>query len=209
MIFMKKIFILLFAVLSLGGCAVGSVKEPSFTVVEKQGDIEIRRYDPMIVAEVTMTGDRKTAINNGFRVLADYIFGNNTAAKDIAMTAPVTQQKAEKIAMTAPVTQQSAGADTWRVHFVMPADYTMDTLPKPKDDQVKIISVPSYDAAVIRFSGLAGDSVLRDREQQLADFVASSGRAALSIPTYAFYNPPWTLPFLRRNEVMVTLAPQK
>lgn len=204
---MRKMILGLLAVLSLGGCAVGSVKEPSFTVVKKEGDIEIRRYDPMIVAEVTMSGEREKAINDGFRVLADYIFGNNTSSKDIAMTAPVTQQVSEKITMTAPVTQQGTEQGEWKVHFVMPADYTMESLPKPNDSRVTLRNVPSYDAAVIRFSGFGTSRTLDEKTKALQSWMGDQNIKGASVPVYAFYNPPWTLPFLRRNEVMITVSP--
>jgi DNA gyrase inhibitor GyrI len=205
---MRKMFLGLLAVLSLGGCAVGSVKEPSFTVVQKEGDIEIRRYDPMIVAEVTMTGEREKAINDGFRVLADYIFGNNTSSKDIAMTAPVTQQASEKIAMTTPVTQQVTGQGAWKVHFVMPSEYTMATLPKPKNKDIKIMKISSYDSAVIRFSGFGNSEKMEDKTNELERWMKTKNIKGVSVPVYAFYNPPWTLPFLRRNEVMITISPK-
>ncbi len=183
---------------------MGSVKEPSFSIVEKDGDIEVRRYDSMIVAEVTMTGDRKDAINNGFRALADYIFGNNDGDAKIAMTAPVTQQAQEgaKIAMTAPVTQQSAGENTWKVHFVMPAEYTMDNIPKPVNPDVTLTEVKPYEAAVLRFSGWAGNDVLDAKTKDLQNWMADKNLKSAGTPVYAFYNPPWTLPFLRRNEII-------
>lgn len=208
---MKQIILAVFLATILGGCAVGSIKEPSYSVVQKDGDIEIRHYDPMIVAEVTMTGDRKEAINNGFRALADYIFGNNDGEAKIAMTAPVTQQadKGAKIEMTAPVTQQSSGVEnTWKVHFVMPADYTMANIPKPKNPAITLIERAPYDAAVLRFSGWAGNDTLADKTKELESWMAVKNMAGTEKPVYAFYNPPWTLPFLRRNEIMMTLAPK-
>ena len=114
------------------------VAEPKFNIVATEGKIQIRDYPPVIVAEAEVAGQRKRAINEGFRLIAGYIFGGNTPGQKIAMTAPVTQQRGEKIAMTAPVTQQASG-DVWKVRFVMPEGYTMKTLPKPKNDRVKLI----------------------------------------------------------------------
>jgi hypothetical protein len=121
------------------------------------------------------------------------------------MTAPVTQQASEKIAMTAPVTQQGDG-QTWRVRFVMPANYTTDTLPKPNNAAVKIKEIAAKRFAVIRFSGWAGDESLKRRTEELDAFIKSKNLKPLSAPTYAYYNPPWTLPFFRRNEIMIEIA---
>ncbi len=187
---------------------MGSVKEPAFAVLQKEGDMELRRYDPMIVAEVVMTGERDKAINDGFRVLADYIFGNNVSSQKIEMTAPVAQQESQKIAMTAPVTQQSAGGNEWKVHFVMPAEYTVETLPKPKDPRISIREVSSYNAAAIRFSGFWSSEKMVSKTKELEAWMARKNIEGASVPVYAFYNPPWTLPFLRRNEVMITVSPK-
>ena len=151
------------AVLLLGaalwGPIVSNVEHPKYTLVERSGNIEIRDYAPMIVAETEVTGDRREAIGKGFRLIADYIFGNNTASKKVAMTAPVTQQGSEKIAMTAPVTQQGDGK-SWRVRFIMPSKYTMETLPKPNNAAVKLKEVPGKRFAAIRFSGMGGKESL-------------------------------------------------
>ncbi|MFZ4540858.1 MAG: SOUL family heme-binding protein [Rickettsiales bacterium] len=187
------------------GPIVSSVEQAKYEVVESQGDIQIRDYAPMIVAEVEVSGERKEAINQGFRMIADYIFGNNAPKQNVAMTAPVIQQTSEKIAMTAPVTQEGAG-NSWKVRFVMPASHTMGTLPKPNNDAVKLEKVPAKRFAVIQFSGVAGEESLKSHTDELQAFVSTKKLNAISKPTYAFFNPPWTLPFLRRNEVMVEVA---
>lgn len=122
------------------GPIMSDVETPNYEIVTSQDAIEIRQYEPMIIAEVQMNGKREDAIGDGFRLLADYIFGNNIANQDIAMTAPVEQQKSTKIAMTAPVQQQSTG-DDWQVSFVMPSEYTMDTLPTPVSERVTLKGV--------------------------------------------------------------------
>jgi len=197
------------AVVAIGaatwGLIVSNVEQAKYEVVESQGDIQIRDYAPMIVAEAEVSGERKEAINKGFRVIADYIFGNNTRKQNVAMTAPVIQQPEEKIAMTAPVTQEGTSG-RWTVRFVMPANYTMDTLPRPNNDAVKLQMVPGKRFAVIRFSGMAGETSLKDHADELNAFMRHKKLNALSPPTYAFFNPPWTLPFLRRNEVMIEVA---
>jgi effector-binding domain-containing protein len=191
---------------ALWGPIASNVERPKYKIAERSGDIEIRDYAPMIVAETEVKGERREAIGKGFRLIADYIFGNNAAAQKVPMTAPVTQQGGEKIAMTAPVTQQGGGGDTWRVRFVMPARYTIETLPKPNNPAVELKEIPEKRFAVIRFSGMAGAESLERHTKALQDFLSAKKLAPLSPPTYAFYNPPWTLPFLRRNEVMVEIA---
>jgi hypothetical protein len=189
---------------ALWGPIVSNVEQPKYQVVESSGNIEIRDYAPMIVAEVDMPGERRDAIGKGFRIIADYIFGNNTTAQKVPMTAPVTQQDSEKITMTAPVTQQGDG-NTWRVRFIMPSSYTMETLPKPHNPAVKLKEIAAKRYAVIRFSGMAGEDSLKRRTKELNEWVGAKNLAPESDPVYAFYNPPWTLPFLRRNEVMVEI----
>jgi hypothetical protein len=187
------------------GPIASNVEKPKYKVLRSEGNIDIRDYAPMIVAEAEVTGEREKAINLGFRIIASYIFGNNSSAQKVSMTAPVTQQGSEKIAMTAPVSQQGDG-DIWKVRFVMPAGYTMETLPKPNNAAVKLIEITGKRFAVIRFSGTAGEDNLKRHGKALNRFVQENHLTPVSAPTYAFYNPPWTLPFLRRNEVMVEIA---
>jgi DNA gyrase inhibitor GyrI len=190
---------------ALWGPIVSNVEHPKYTLVERSGAIEIRDYAPIIVAETEVRGDRREAISKGFRLIADYIFGNNTAAQKVQMTAPVTQQDSKKIAMAAPVTQQGDG-NTWRVRFIMPSKYTMETLPKPNNPAVVLKEIPGKRFAVIRFSGMGGKDSLDRHTKEVQEFISATQLTPLSSPTYAFYNPPWTLPFLRRNEVMVETA---
>ncbi len=182
-----------------------ATEEPAFTIERKDGDIEIRRYAPLLIAEVVVSGERGAAANQGFRLLADFIFGNNSARQKIDMTAPVTQQPGDKIAITAPVTQQPVG-DSWKVRFMMPAQYTAETLPVPNDKRVTIISQAAKRFAVIRFSGWSSEDNLSEHKAELEAWVKASGLVAAAAPTVAFYNPPWSLPFLRRNEFLIELA---
>ncbi len=188
----------------LWGPIVSNVEQAKYHVVETHGSIEIRDYAPMIVAEVSVSGDREKAISDGFRMIADYIFGNNISSQEVAMTAPVIQQPSEKIAMTAPVTQQRDEGD-WLVRFVMPSDYTMQTLPKPNNPEVSLKEIAEKRFAVIRFSGLAKPKRLEKQTRELQAFIQSQNLEVVSKPTYAFFNPPWTLPFVRRNEVMIEI----
>lgn len=190
----------------VAGPVMSDVEQPAYEVVSSQNNIEIRRYAPTIVAEVQVRGERGDAIGKGFRLLADYIFGNNTVRQDIAMTAPVQQQdRSRKIAMTAPV-QQQASDGFWTVSFVMPSQYTMQTLPKPNNDKVKIGKVPAKRYIAIRFSGRNTDSNVSEHEAELMAHIAKNNIKVTGSAKYAFYNPPWTLPFLRRNEVMFEIA---
>jgi hypothetical protein len=187
---------------------MASVEEPRFETVRQSGDFEVRRYAPMIVAETFVEGDLSSASGDGFRVIAGYIFGDNVAAKGagsekVAMTAPVTMEAgSEKVAMTAPVTVESAGS-RYRMHFVMPSQYTMDTLPRPRDGRVKLREIPAQRMAVIRFSGLAGDEKVKAKTGDLLAWMKDEGLTPAGAPQLARYDPPWTLPFLRRNEVMI------
>jgi hypothetical protein len=190
----------------LWGPIASQVERARYKRVARHRDIEIRDYAPLIVAETFVSGDREAAIRQGFRVLADYIFGDNTAFSVVAMTAPVTQQpRNESVAMTASVPAQANGAD-WTVRFVMPAHYTIDTLPQPNDPAVSIKQVEGKRYAAIRFSGFARDATLRGCTERLERFISAKRLRRLSPPAYAFYNPPWTLPVLRRNEIMIEVA---
>ncbi len=189
---------------SLSGTLMSQVEQAPYTVLESHGNIEVREYAPTIVAEVEVRGERMKALNQGFRLIANYIFGNNLSSKKVAMTAPVTQEAGEKIAMTAPVTQMG-GDNTWKVRFVMPREYTLASLPQPKNSDVHLVAVPARRAVVIRFSGSNTDKNLATHRDELLRYVAEHHLAVVGAPTSAFYNPPWTLPFLRRNEIMLEL----
>ncbi len=183
---------------------MSQVEQPKYTVLVSDGEIEVRQYAPMIVAEVEVRGERMKALNQGFRLVADYIFGNNLSSKKVAMTAPVTQEAGEKIAMTAPVTQDGNG-DSWKVRFVMPEGYTLDTLPKPKNPDVRLIAIPARKTVVIRFSGFNTDKNINTHRETLLKYIDEHHLSVVGPSTTAFYNPPWTLPFLRRNEIIFAL----
>ena len=183
-----------------------SIEEPKFAVALKDGAFEIRDYAATIVAEVTVTGDQKEASSKGFRLLAGYIFGGNATRQKIAMTAPVTKTAtSEKIAMTAPVTL-IAGAGEWLVRFTMPARYALIDLPVPTNKAVTIKAVPGARFAVLRFSGLAGEAKVAAKTARLVELITARGLVAVGPSSIARYNPPWTLWFLRRNEVMLPVT---
>jgi hypothetical protein len=185
--------------------ADSDVEHARYSVLASAGDIEIRDYAPQIVAETTVAGERGAAINEGFRRLAGYIFGDNASRRKVEMTAPVVQEKSEKIPMTAPVSQIREGA-AWKVRFTMPAEYSMETLPRPNNAAVKLARLPGKRMAAIRFSGVAGDGDLEENRAKLLDYVKSQGLLPKGEADYAFYDPPWTLPWSRRNEVMVEIG---
>jgi DNA gyrase inhibitor GyrI len=191
----KRIGFTLCGFLLLSGChgvsVMSKTEQASYRVVESHGNIELRDYPAMIVAETEVAGERKQAIQVGFRAIAGYIFGGN--------------QSSEKIAMTAPVLQGVTG-DHWKVRFVMPSGKNLTNLPKPDDPRVKLLDLPAGRFAVIRFSGTAGDETLEKNAGQLLSFIRSKPLNPIGLPVYAFYNPPWTLPFLRRNEVMMEVV---
>lgn len=183
-----------------------ATEEPVFTQVLKDGAFEVRDYAPTIVAEVTVSGSQGQASGQGFRILAGYIFGGNTGRQSIAMTAPVAQRRVgETIAMTAPVSQTSNGAD-WTVRFTMPASYTMQTLPRPNDRRITLRQEPGQRMAVIRFSGVANARQVERHSRDLQEQLRTRGLRATGPISMAQYDPPWTLWFMRRNEVMVPIA---
>ncbi|MFT5509962.1 MAG: hypothetical protein ACI89J_003053 [Hyphomicrobiaceae bacterium] len=187
------------------GPIMSRVEQPEYLITASKGAIEVRSYDPMISAQATVHGKREDAINEGFRLIAAYIFGANKPNAKIEMTAPVQQQRELKIAMTAPVTQQADG-DRWTVEFIMPKRWTMETLPAPEDDRVKLVPVLGRKMVVIRFSGSARDKLITRKTAELRAYANEQKLDVVGEPVFAFYNPPWTLPFLRRNEVMFQLA---
>lgn len=199
------------------GGQVMATEQPSYEVLKESADFELRRYAPQLLAETQISGTFDKVGNRAFRILADYIFGNNHAAAKIAMTAPVSQApvvpegKGARIPMTAPVTQQAddAASATYRISFVMPSRFTLDTLPRPNDVRVQLREEPARVMAVVRYSGGWGESRYRQHQQRLLEAVRAAGLTPIGMPVYARYNSPFSLPFLRRNEVMVEIKEPK
>ncbi|MEO0368146.1 MAG: heme-binding protein [Pseudomonadota bacterium] len=183
-----------------------AVAEPAHTVKVKDGNIEIREYAPMIVAEVTVEGDMRTAGRRGFRPLADFIFGNNRPAQKIDMTAPVTRAASTKIKMTAPVTRVENDEETWTVAFVMPSEWTLETLPQPNNEDVTIREVAAELVATIQFSGRASEQDHQEHFTELAEWLHDNGYTMISKPRFGGYDHPAVLGPFRRNEVMVTVV---
>ena len=196
-----------------------AIEEPAHTVVERDGRIELRDYAPTIVAETVVEGDLSSASNRGFRAIAAYIFGANRSVRaagseKIEMTAPVAVEPAsEKIAMTAPVSAERQGSDAllsgegrWTIRFTMPASYTLATLPRPDDASVVLREVPGGRHAVLVFSGFTGEDKVRANTAELLAWMGTKGLKAGGPPQLARYDPPWRLPFMRRNEIVVPVA---
>jgi hypothetical protein len=202
--------------LALTACSVVGIREaeePRYSITAHVGDIEIRQYGPRIAAETLVAANEASARNEGFRLIAGYIFGANTARTQIAMTAPVAQSAlpsptpaGQTIDMTAPVAQMPEPGGQWRIQFFMPAQWTLQTLPVPNDTRVTLALVPAQTYAVLRFSGAYGEKVLAARRQELLAALAARGWRVTGEPVAWFYDPPWTLPFLRRNEMAVPVA---
>lgn len=184
-----------------------AVEEPKFQIVKSDGDFELRDYPGLLIAEVAVGGDRKAASSEGFRLLASYIFGGNSGSSKIAMTAPVVQSqvKGRRIAMTAPVTL--AGEEgRWTVQFTMPSEYVIEDLPAPNDKRVQLKSMPASRMAVLKFSGLTGDERVASQTERLETALRDHKLSPIGKPSLARYDPPWTLWFLRRNELMVSVS---
>lgn len=183
-------------------------EEPSHTTKKLTDTVEIRRYEPRIAAETTVEGsDEEKARSDGFRRLAGYIFGGNQGSQKVAMTAPVSQgsAKGEKIAMTAPVST-SSDENGWIIRFFMPSKWTMATLPTPNDERVRLVEVPAESVAAVRFTGSRSPDAIAAKTKELLDALSAKGVETAGEPVSWFYDPPWTLPFRRRNEVVVPIA---
>lgn len=173
---------------------------PPYAVVWQSGPAELRDYAAYLVAEVSVQGERDSALGRGFSLLAAYIFGGNTASAQVAMTAPVAQTQPESIAMTVPVTQTGAEG-RWTVSFMMPRQYTLATLPVPDSKAIRFVAVAADRQIVLTFSGRATDSALQMQEAALRAIAAAQGLRLTAGPFYYFYDDPFTLPWNRRNEV--------
>ncbi len=181
-----------------------TVEQPEYALFEKDNAFEVRRYKPMIIAETYVDGSLSYASGAGFRRVAGYIFGDNTSQKN-----PVP----EKISMTAPVTvekQSASGTENpaarWRLHFVMPAGLPLGSLPVPNDSRIFLREIAEHQTAAMVFTGLAGEAIVELKISALLKWIAAHGYVAISAPQLARYNPPWTLPFLRRNEILINIS---
>jgi hypothetical protein len=198
----------------LGMESAMAIEEPKYEVRTSQAHFELRLYAPTLIAQTIVDGDMDEASNKGFRLIADFIFGNNLAANSeqaakIAMTAPVTvEPQSSKIAMTAPVTiePQLGSAQQWRVHFVMPSQYTLANIPKPKNSAVTLHELPSKYFVVHRYSGFNTVARVQEKTDEALAWAKQQSLKVIGTPQLSRYDPPWTLPMFRRNEIMVEVA---
>lgn len=207
---MKHAAFALVASLLLAGCSLVGIRsgyeQPSYVAVDALADtIDVRRYAPRLAVEATVAAtDYEEGQNAAFRLLFDYISGANTANENIAMTAPVeTAQAGEEIAMTAPVETARLEEGRMRMRFFLPSEYALETAPQPTDPRLRLVALPEQLLAVSRFSGFAGAASIEAQTRALSRALARSPWRATSTPVAYSYDPPWTLPFFRRNEVVV------
>ena len=202
------------------GCSlfgIRSAEEAPYSVLEEQGQYQIRQYESMIVATTIVDSDFDEAGKQAFRRLFNYISGANKAAREIAMTAPVlatedvttkdAATRGEKIAMTAPLIREKQDRD-WRFSFVLPAGYTLANSPLPDDDRVSLQQIPARKVASLQYSGSWQQARFDLNSELLLEWVSEQQMQPISLPMVAGYDPPWTLPFLRRNEVLVDIKPR-
>ncbi|RPH75483.1 heme-binding protein [bacterium] len=200
-----------FALVLVPPLAKGSGTEgPVYSVVKKDGDVEIRDYEGYITAQVNVSSDYNMALYSGFMELFNYISGKNTNRSKISMTAPVTQEKkpvSVKIPMTAPVTSEKVTNNEYTISFVMPAEYTLETLPIPEDKNITFNKIEPHRAAVISFSGRMDEALANKKIAELRGWLGKNNMKPKSNFIMAQYNPPWIPGFMRKNEIMVDIWP--
>jgi effector-binding domain-containing protein len=191
------------AVIIIGAMDAMAIEEATYNVVKKDDKFEIRDYAPHILAETVVEGDLEQAGSKAFNKLFRYISGDNRSRDKMAMTAPVSQEAiGEKIKMTAPVGQQRV-QDRWAVSFMMPASYTLETLPEPEDPDVTFRQVPARRMAAVRYSGFWSEKNYLRYKMELESWIHERGLTIVGDPVWARYNPPFTPWFLRRNEILI------
>jgi SOUL heme-binding protein len=183
---------LVFALLLVGlqwSCLVMAAEEPAYQMIERDGAFEIRDYQSIIIAETMVREDFEAAGNSAFRTLFGYISGKNQAK--------------QKIAMTAPVRQEAEADGSFRIGFVAPAQYSLQTAPQPADTRVALRELPPQRMAVLRYSGRWTEKNFREHEANLLAWISKRQLAAAGAVVYARYNAPFVPWPMRRNEVMV------
>ena len=202
---MKYLYRILFAVVVMiaGGVDAMAIEEAKYTISVKENRFEIRDYAPHILAETIVEGDLEGAGSKAFNRLFQYISGNNQTQVKLDMTAPVSQKpETQEIAMTTPVSQQRIQGK-WAVSFMMPASYTLDTLPEPVDPNITLREVPSQRIAAVRYSGFWSEKNFLQNKLELISWIERKGLTIVGEPVWARYNSPFSLWFLRRNEVLI------
>jgi len=193
-------------ILLTGAITAMATEEAPYTVLKSDDIFELREYPPQILAEIIVDGDLEGAGNKAFRPLFRYISGGNKSRSTIAMSAPVSQeQQGEKISMTAPVSQQRAQGK-WAVSFMMPASYTLETLPVPDDPGITLRPVPARQVAAVRYSGFWSEEKYLLNKEKLEQWIQKNRFTVNGEPVWARYNPPFTLWFMRRNEILIPIT---
>lgn len=189
-----------------GATTAMATEEAPYTVIKTEDIFELREYAPQLLAEIIVDGDLEGAGNKAFRPLFRYISGDNKSRGKIAMTAPVSQeQKGEEISMTAPVSQQSVQGK-WVVSFMMPASYTMETLPIPDDPNITLRQIPTRRVAAIRYSGFWSEKKYLLNKEKLEKWIKDNRFTVTGEPVWARYNAPFTPWFMRRNEILIPVT---
>ena len=205
---MKRIRLIItcISLILTGATTAMATEEAPYKVLKTDEPFELREYPPQVLAEIIVDGNLEGAGNKAFRRLFRYISGDNTSRSKIAMTAPVSQeQKGEKISMTAPVSQQQVQGK-WAVSFMMPASYTLETLPIPDDQSITLRQVAARRVAVVRYSGFWSEEKYLLHKAKLEGWIRENRFVVMGEPVWARYNPPFTPWFMRRNEIMIPLA---
>jgi hypothetical protein len=209
MVYRFRLIVTITLLILTGVVQAMATEEAPYTVIKTDDIFELREYAPQVLAEIIVEGDLEGAGNKAFRPLFRYISGDNKSRNKIAMTAPVSQeQTGEKISMTAPVSQQSVQGK-WAISFMMPASYTMETLPIPDDPNIKLRQVPARRVAVVRYSGFWSEEKYLLHKEKLEKWIKDNRYTVTGEPVWARYNPPFTLWFMRRNEILIPVTADK
>ncbi len=208
----KKLFhrwsVLFVIIVFIPGCTVFGIRyveEPDYHVEKTDGPFELRHYPEYLIAETEVRSNYDDASSIAFSRLFDYISGKNKSDSKIQMTAPVLQDTSgDEIQMTAPVLQTSQG-ERWMMAFVLPAEYTLETAPRPTDPLVQLRRVPAEQVASLRYTGRLSEESIQTHSERLQDWLAANNYPSRSDARSAGYDPPWTLWFLRRNEIHISI----
>lgn len=163
-------------------------EQPQYEIVRKDGDIQLRKYNKSLIAQVTVAGEYEDAVKNAFKVLADFIFGGNKSESTIEMTSPVFQEQRHQ---------------AWTLSFIMPEKFNLASIPQPINPKIKLLELPSRTTAVIEYSGNNNEEKMMQAEQDLKAWLYSEGMTPKSETRWAQYDPPFTVPFLKKNEAHI------
>lgn len=202
-----RIAIVFMSIFLLGGCSMfgynSGTKEPPYKRLMQDGDYELREYSSIVMVTAFSNGSFSESQGQSFRKLFDYISGKNISQKSIPMTAPVLMEPiTEKISMTAPVLMENKG-EGWTMSFVLPETYTLQTAPQPADDSLSLEERKNIKYAVLRFNGLFKESSFSEKSKDLQGWMLKNNLKPSGPALRAGYNPPWTIPPLRRNEILI------